>query len=51
MGAGISLAMGAAGAAVLINYHSDGDAAAELVGGIRADRGRAISVEADVLIE
>lgn len=51
IGAAISLAMGAAGAAVVINYHSDGDAAAGLVGRIKADGGRAISVEADVSIE
>lgn len=51
IGAGISLAMAAAGAAVVINYHSDGDAAAELIGRIKADGGRAISVEADVSIE
>jgi len=35
----------------VINYHSDGDTAAELVGRIKADGGRAISLEADVSIE
>jgi len=48
IGAAIAKEMGAAGAAVVVNYVSGPDAAAEVVSEIGAAGGRAIAVKADV---
>ncbi len=48
IGLEVADALAAAGAAVVVNYHSDADAAEELVKRIRAEGGRAIAVGADV---
>jgi 3-oxoacyl-[acyl-carrier protein] reductase len=48
IGAAISLALGRAGAAVIINYRNSADAAERLCAEIRRSGGRAISVQADV---
>ncbi len=48
IGLEVADALAAAGAAVVVNYHSDADAAEDLVKRIRADGGRAIAVGADV---
>lgn len=48
IGASIAKAMGAAGAAVAVNYVTGPDAAAEVVAEIEAGGGRAIAVKADV---
>ena len=48
IGAAISLALGRAGAAVIINYRNSAVAAERLCGEIRRSGGRAISVQADV---
>jgi glucose 1-dehydrogenase len=48
IGRGIALAMGMAGADVVVNYSRGADAAAEVVRQIRTEGGRAIAVQADV---
>jgi 3-oxoacyl-[acyl-carrier protein] reductase len=48
IGAGIAAALAAAGAGVAVNYASDADGAARLVGAIGAAGGRAVAVQADV---
>lgn len=48
IGQGIALAMADAGAAVVINYHSQEEAATEVVEHIARSGGRAIAVKADV---
>ncbi|WP_037488140.1 glucose 1-dehydrogenase [Sphingomonas phyllosphaerae] len=48
IGLGVAEGLAAAGAAVVVNYHSDADAAEELVARVRADGGRAIAVGANV---
>lgn len=48
IGAAIARAMGAAGAAVVVNYVSGPDAAAAVVGEIEGAGGRAVAVRADV---
>jgi glucose 1-dehydrogenase len=48
IGLAVARALAAAGAAVVVNYRSDGDSADALVERIIADNGRAIAVQADV---
>ncbi len=48
IGLAVAEALAAAGAAVVVNYHSDGDSADALVEKIVAHHGRAIAVQADV---
>ena len=48
IGAGVARAMAAAGAAVMIDYHSGAEAAQEIVAGIEAAGGRAAATQADV---
>lgn len=48
IGAGVSLALARAGADVIVNYHSGGDAAKQIVEQIRALGRDAIAVQADV---
>ncbi|MHC8306631.1 SDR family oxidoreductase [Pseudomonas sp. PB3P13] len=48
IGAGVAKALAAAGAAVVINYHSQAAPAEELTRQINADGGRAIAIGADV---
>jgi len=48
IGAGVALALAAAGADVIVNYHSGGEAANDIVGRIRAMGRQAIAVQADV---
>ncbi len=51
IGAGIAAAFGAAGAKVLVNYHSGSDDAREVVAGIRQAGGEALAVGANVAEE
>jgi glucose 1-dehydrogenase len=48
IGEGCALALGAAGAAVVVNYHSDAEEAARVVDAILASGGEAFAVQADV---
>jgi 3-oxoacyl-[acyl-carrier protein] reductase len=48
IGAGIAKALGAAGAAVIVNYYGDANGAAVVVAAIEASGGRAVAVQADV---
>ncbi|HEY1582649.1 MAG TPA: SDR family oxidoreductase [Chthoniobacterales bacterium] len=48
IGEGCALALGAAGAAVVVNYHSDAIEAGRVVSAIRAGGGEACSIQADV---
>ena len=48
IGQGCALALGAAGAAVVVNYHSDPDEAERVVAAIRQSGSDAIALEADV---
>src|SRR5262245_49804799 len=48
IGAGIARALGAAGAAVVVNYASSRDGADRVVADIEAGGGRAIAVQGDV---
>jgi 3-oxoacyl-[acyl-carrier protein] reductase len=48
IGRAIALRLAEGGAAVVVNYRSDGAAAGEVVGQIEAGGGRAVSVQADV---
>ena len=48
IGAGIAKALGAAGAAVIVNYNGDANGAAVVVAAIEASGGRAMAVQADV---
>ena len=48
IGAGIARALGAAGAAVVVNYASDRDGASRVVADIKDKGGRAVAVQADV---
>jgi 3-oxoacyl-[acyl-carrier protein] reductase len=48
IGAGIALALGAAGAAVIVNYGSDADGAQRVVREIVSQDGKAIAVQGDV---
>jgi 3-oxoacyl-[acyl-carrier protein] reductase len=48
IGAGIARALGAAGAAVVVGYASDGQGAARTVGEIERSGGRALAIQADV---
>ncbi len=48
IGRGIALELGAAGAAVIVNYRKDEDAAAEVVEAIESAGGRALAVQASV---
>ncbi|MFW8596388.1 glucose 1-dehydrogenase [Cribrihabitans neustonicus] len=48
IGEGIARAYAAAGASVIVNYHSGGEAAERIVEDIREDGGMATAVEADV---
>ncbi len=48
IGLAVAEALATAGAAVVVNYRSDGDSADDLVGRIVARGGRAIAVQADV---
>lgn len=48
IGLGVAEALADAGAAVVVNYHSGGEAAGELVDRIAAKHGKAIAVQADV---
>lgn len=48
VGRGIALRLGAAGAAIAVNYRRDGDAAAEVVEEIRAAGGRAEAFAAEI---
>jgi 3-oxoacyl-[acyl-carrier protein] reductase len=48
IGAGIARRLGAAGAAVVVNYASSRSGADQVVAEIRAQGGRAIAVQADV---
>lgn len=48
IGEGCALALGAAGAAVLVNYHSDAEEAERVVEAIRQAGGEAIAFQADV---
>ena len=48
IGRGIALELAAAGAAVAVNYRRDADAAAETVGEIAANGGRAVALQASV---
>ncbi|TCO62323.1 SDR family NAD(P)-dependent oxidoreductase [Actinocrispum wychmicini] len=47
IGAGIALALGQQGADVVVNYHTNADAAAGVVAGIEAAGSRALAVQAD----
>ena len=51
IGLGVAEALADAGAAVVVNYHSDADPAEELVGWITGSGGRAIAVQANVADE
>ena len=48
IGAGIAKALGAAGAAVIVNYNGDADGAAVVVAAIEASGGRGVAVQANV---
>ncbi len=48
IGEGCALALGAAGAAVVVNYHSDAKEAKRVVAAIRAAGSEAIAIQADV---
>ncbi|MEO5753489.1 MAG: SDR family oxidoreductase [Chthoniobacterales bacterium] len=48
IGEGCALALGAAGAAVVVNYHSHPDEAASVVAAIHESGGEAIAIKADV---
>lgn len=48
IGAGVARALGAAGAKVVVNYHSEEDAAHEVVADIQKSGSKAIAVQADV---
>jgi glucose 1-dehydrogenase len=48
IGEGCALALGAAGAAVVVNYHSDGDEAERVVAAIRQTGGEALAIQCDV---
>jgi len=48
IGEGCALALGAAGAAVVVNYHSDADEAERVVAAIREAGGEAMAIQADV---
>lgn len=48
IGEGCALALGAAGAAVVVNYHSDADEAERVVAGIRQSGSEAIAIQCDV---
>jgi glucose 1-dehydrogenase len=48
LGRGVAVEFARAGAAVVVNYHSDADSAAEVVDEIAAFGGRAIAVKGDV---
>lgn len=48
IGLGVAEALADAGAAVVVNYHSSGEAADELIGRINGRHGKAIAVQADV---
>jgi 3-oxoacyl-[acyl-carrier protein] reductase len=51
IGRAVALALGAAGAQVVVNYQKNADAAHEVVGQIAAGGGQAVAVQADVSIE
>lgn len=48
IGLAVAAALADAGAAIVVNYHSNGEAADDLVSRIVANKGRAIAVQADV---
>src|SRR5260370_34521467 len=48
IGAGIAVAFGAAGAAVVVNYASDSQGAGQAVAKIKNSGGRAVAVQGDV---
>lgn len=51
LGRGMALEFAAAGAAVVINYHSDADKAAEVTGQIERSGGRVLAVQGDMAVE